>query len=190
MNNLTFTAVTLKGNQIQPHQTRRAYMWAVNTTIRSCLAIRTSTHAILLLNTICTIIARAIYMRLGNAREAKPKSYSRPRDLSRHTILTTSSPVDMNPSDRVYQNMPPSHLVQIKQKVERLEEQMQRTTKEKQKLWGGGNIRWWLAIKTRQDQDRSALRRPTFSGPGQHRRHPRRGCCYRSSRFQYPVVAR
>jgi hypothetical protein len=27
-----------------------------------------------------------------------------------------------------------------------------------------GNIRWWFAIKTRQDQDRSALRRPTSSG--------------------------
>ena len=52
-------------------------------------------------------------------------------------------------------------------KYRTMKERMQRTMKEKQKLCGGENIQWWSAIKTRQDLDRSALRRPTASGWGQ-----------------------
>ena len=66
-----FTAVTPKGNQLRPHRTRRAFVWAINTTTPSCVTICTPTHAIRLLNTIFTIIARGICMRPGNSREVK-----------------------------------------------------------------------------------------------------------------------
>jgi hypothetical protein len=130
---------------IPPYRTRGLFAWTVDTTTRSCMTVRKSTRAIhVLLNTIFTAIARAICMRPGNSREVKPKSYSRSRDLSRHIILGTTSPGDviMKNSYGVCRNKPPSHPVQKKQKVGRVEEQMQRTTKEKQKLCGGGNIRW------------------------------------------------
>jgi hypothetical protein len=184
--------VTPKGNRIQPHRTRRAFTWAVDVTTRSYITARESAHA----------ISRALEPNFHRhhasdlhetreLKEAKPKSYSRPRDLSRHIILATNSLVDMKNLYRVHQNTPPPHPVQTKQKTAKPPEQMHRTMKQEQKSCGRGNIRWWLATKTRQDQDRSALRRPTSSGwdQGRHRRHPRRGCCYRSSRFQYPVVA-
>ena len=94
-----FTVVTPKGKQIQrfhPHRTRGLFAWTVDTTTRSCMTVRKSTHAIhVLLNTTFTTVARAICMRPGNSREMKPKSYSRSRDLSRHIILGTTSPGDV-----------------------------------------------------------------------------------------------
>jgi hypothetical protein len=173
------TAVTPKGNQIRPHQTRRALTWAVDATARSYTTVRKSARAIhVLSNTVFTATARVICMRPASLGEVKPKSYSRPRDLSRHAILGTTSRGVMENSDEAYQNMPPLYPVQTKQKTRRSVGQMQ---KRKQKSRGRGNIRRRFTTKTRQDQGQSALRRLTSSGSVQHRRHPRMGCCYRSS---------
>ena len=159
----------------------------------TCMTVRRTTHAIhVLLNTTFTAIARATCVRPEKSREEKSKSYSRPRDLSTyyHPRSHLARRYDYEKLYKVYLDMPPFYPSQTKQKTGSLEKQIQRTMKEKQRLCGGGDMRWWFATKTRQDQDRSALHRPTSSGSGQRRRHPRRGCCYRSSRFQYPVVAR
>jgi hypothetical protein len=131
---------------------------------------------------------------LHETRELKRgKNRLQPRGLPRHVIdviLETTSQGDMIMKKYgVCQNIPPFYPVQTKRMTSHSVEQMQLTMKEKQKSCGRGNVQWRFATKTRQDQDRSALRRPTSSGSGQHHRHPRRGYCYRSSRFQCPVVA-
>ena len=126
-----FAAVTPKGKQIQrfhPFRTWHLFAWTVDTTARSYITVRISTHAIhVLLNTTFTAIARTICMRPGNSRGVKSKSYSRPRDLSRHIILGTTSPGDviMKNSYGLYRSKPPSHPVQTKQKIGRVAEQMQ-----------------------------------------------------------------
>ena len=91
-----FCCSDAKGNRIQPHRTRRAFTWTVDTITRSYMRIRKSTRTIhILSNKIFTAIARGIRMRPGNSREVKPKGYSRPRDLSRHMILEATSPRHM-----------------------------------------------------------------------------------------------
>jgi hypothetical protein len=95
-----FFAVTPKGNQYNPTEPEARFyelsfveqIIRKNTTTWSYLTVHKSAHAIrILLNTLFTVIARVICMRPGNSREVKPKSYSRPRDLSQHIILGTIS---------------------------------------------------------------------------------------------------
>jgi hypothetical protein len=138
-----FTAMTRKENQIRPYRTRRAFTLAGDATTRSYITVCKSTHAIRVpLNKIFTAVARAICMRPESSREMKPKSYSRPRDLSRYIVLGTTSPGDMIAKNGciVYRNMPPFRPVQTEQNTGRSEEQMQRTMEEKHKLCGGENI--------------------------------------------------